>query len=209
MFHSTIGSMENAMALIRPRDRAAVDPRIERSKRAALQGALAVLLEEGWEAVTLTRVAERSGVGRTTLYRHWADRTALLRDALLLYGVAAEIPLTGELRADLVAILDATAAQLAPEEMHRLLATLFERAACAPTPDFAALLKDLLERHVTPLRAVLGGAVGRGDLRADLDIEEGIVTLIAPIVYRRMASGVPTTPALVEGAVTDFLRLNA
>ena len=200
--------MERATALIRPRDRKAVDPRVDRSKRAALEGALSVLLEEGWEAVTLTRVAERSGVGRTTLYRHWPDRTALLRDALLLYGVGAGIVLTGELEADLAAILEATAAQLAPEEMRRLLATLFERSACAPTEDFDVLLKELLDRHVAPLRTVLSNAVARGELQADLDIEEGIVTLLAPITYRRMASGTPTTPAHIDRAVADFLRLH-
>jgi AcrR family transcriptional regulator len=200
--------VQRTRALIRPRDRAPVDPRIDRSKRAALEGALAVLLEEGWDAVTHLRVAERSGVGRTTLYRHWPDRTVLLRDTLLLYGVAADIPLSGDLREDLVTIVDASRVQLAKDEMLRMLTTLFERAACAPTPDFAIVLRDLLQRHTETLRTLLTGAARAGELQADLDVEEGIVTLLAPLTYRRVAAGTHSTRAHVERSVDDFLAVN-
>jgi len=47
-----------------------VDPRVVRTRRDVLAAARAVLLEEGWERVTVSRVADRSGYARTTLYRH-------------------------------------------------------------------------------------------------------------------------------------------
>lgn len=48
----------------------------------ALDAAHASILEIGTERTTMVEVARRSGVGRTTLYRHWPDITALSADLL-------------------------------------------------------------------------------------------------------------------------------
>ncbi|HYA68777.1 MAG TPA: helix-turn-helix domain-containing protein, partial [Acidimicrobiales bacterium] len=55
---------------------------MERTRQAVLAAASAILEEQGWEAVTHVAVSERSGVGRTTLYRHWPDATALLIEVI-------------------------------------------------------------------------------------------------------------------------------
>ncbi|MGN7154880.1 TetR/AcrR family transcriptional regulator [Dietzia cercidiphylli] len=48
----------------------------------ALTAARASILEIGATRTTMVEVARRSGVGRTTLYRHWPDITALFADLL-------------------------------------------------------------------------------------------------------------------------------
>ncbi|GLB63024.1 putative transcriptional regulator, TetR family protein [Dietzia sp. NCCP-2495] len=48
----------------------------------ALEAAYACALELGIDRTTMIEVARRSGVGRTTLYRHWSDATSLLTDLL-------------------------------------------------------------------------------------------------------------------------------
>src|ERR671934_2975923 len=59
------------------------DPRVLRSRQAALSAVQEILAEHGWTGVTHVAVAARSGVGRTTLYRHWPDVRALLFDAIV------------------------------------------------------------------------------------------------------------------------------
>src|SRR3546814_1248970 len=76
-----------------------LDPRVVRTRRHVLAAARTVLVEEGWQRVTVTRVADRSGYARTTLYRHWPQRLDLLRDLIteevhLLHTVP-----TGDVRA--------------------------------------------------------------------------------------------------------------
>lgn len=88
------------------------DPRAEHSRAQALQAARALLAEEGWEAATHLRVAERSGLGRATVYRHWPDPVALRRDALSEEALVFHTVPTGDLRADLVAELEAIRAEL-------------------------------------------------------------------------------------------------
>lgn len=189
--------------------RSSADPRIDRSRRAALEGALALLLEEGWDAVTHLRVAERSGVGRTTLYRHWRDREALLHDTVLFYGVAENQPLSGDLRTDILTVVEVGRAYLATAEMPRLLTTLCERAACSGNPEFETLLDDMIEGYTTQLRALLTEARRSGGLRSDLDVEEGIVTLLAPLLWRCVIQRTVTTRKQVERAVDDYLEFNA
>lgn len=55
-------------------------PRTTRDR--ALDAAHASILEIGTERTTMVEVARRSGLGRTTLYRHWPDISALSADLL-------------------------------------------------------------------------------------------------------------------------------
>nr|WP_187702951.1 TetR/AcrR family transcriptional regulator [Dietzia sp. SLG310A2-38A2] len=52
------------------------------TRERALTAARASILEIGATRTTMVEVARRSGVGRTTLYRHWPDITALFADLL-------------------------------------------------------------------------------------------------------------------------------
>jgi len=58
-----------------------VDPRIEQSRRVILGAALEELGEIGYGGFTIESVAARAGVGKSTIYRHWPDKLALITDA--------------------------------------------------------------------------------------------------------------------------------
>lgn len=59
----------------------------------ALTAARAAILEIGPSRTTMVEVSRRSGVGRTTLYRHWPDISALVADLLTreLTGVVERV----------------------------------------------------------------------------------------------------------------------
>src|SRR5258708_17033898 len=61
--------------------RATIDPRVERSRQLILRAALNELGEVGYGAFTIESVAARAGVGKSTIYRHWSDKLALIADA--------------------------------------------------------------------------------------------------------------------------------
>src|ERR1700684_2416182 len=64
-----------------------VDPRIERSQQVILRAALAELGDAGYGAFTIESVAARAGVGKSTIYRHWRDKLALIADAFETFHV--------------------------------------------------------------------------------------------------------------------------
>src|SRR5258708_36015183 len=88
------------------------DPRVMRSRQAALSTVQEILAEQGWTGVTPVAVAARSGVGRTTLYRHWPDGASLIHDAIDQLIGQARSPRSGELRAALISEVNALRALL-------------------------------------------------------------------------------------------------
>ena len=84
------------------------DPRVERSRQAILEATLQLLARDGdVGSLTVEAVAARSGVAKTTIYRHWPTKQALVVDAVrVVCFPEAATPNTGDLRADLVACFE-------------------------------------------------------------------------------------------------------
>ena len=59
----------------------AIDPRVERTRRVVLDATIELIVEGGFTAVTIEAVAARSGVAKSTIYRHWPGRVELMHAA--------------------------------------------------------------------------------------------------------------------------------
>lgn len=180
-----------------------VDPRVVRTREAVLGAALSVLLEEGWEQVTVGRVAERSGYGRATLYRHWPNRLDLLRDAIAEQTRLTHSVPTGDLRTDLVAELDAFRRALATTALGHMVIAIAHQARTDSS--FRELHDTMRTDGTSVLRAVLqhGGATGAG--AADLDIELAVGMLVGPLMYRHLFDNESLTVDDIEVIVDSFL----
>ncbi|WP_205315712.1 TetR/AcrR family transcriptional regulator [Nonomuraea lactucae] len=55
-----------------------VDRRVRRSRLAAREALIELILEKGYEAVTVTDIIDRADIGRTTFYAHFTDKQAVL-----------------------------------------------------------------------------------------------------------------------------------
>ncbi|HEY6495190.1 MAG TPA: TetR/AcrR family transcriptional regulator, partial [Trebonia sp.] len=73
----------------------AANPRVKRTRDRMLAAARELLAEAGPAGLTYSSLAERAGVTRQTLYRHWPERSALLVD-LILEGSVGGYPQPGE-----------------------------------------------------------------------------------------------------------------
>src|SRR5579864_1215897 len=93
-------------------DHAGVTARVQRSKDAVLKTTNELMSEEGIGGVSIDEVSRRSGVSKTTIYRHWPSRSALLMDACSKIGPAPVIPDTGTLEGDVTALATGLAQQL-------------------------------------------------------------------------------------------------
>ncbi|RYD36004.1 MAG: TetR/AcrR family transcriptional regulator [Verrucomicrobiaceae bacterium] len=83
--------------------------RDEGKDRDILDATLAVLAEIGFDTMTMDLVAARAKAGKATLYRRWASKGELVRDALIDMSrnsiEADQLPDTGNLRDDLLAVM--------------------------------------------------------------------------------------------------------
>src|ERR1700712_5954041 len=58
----------------------AMNTRVARTHAAVMDAAIELLLEGGPDALTVDGVVARSGVAKSTVYRHWATRDELVAD---------------------------------------------------------------------------------------------------------------------------------
>lgn len=58
------------------------DRRVEKSKRALAEALVRLMIDKGYEAITVADIAERANVGRSTFYAHYADKEDLLQEGL-------------------------------------------------------------------------------------------------------------------------------
>lgn len=56
----------------------ATDPRVLQTRAALRNALLALIVERGWDAIGIRDICQRSGVGRSTFYTHFADKEELL-----------------------------------------------------------------------------------------------------------------------------------
>src|SRR5690349_5044998 len=97
--------------------------RSERSRVAIIEATRALLLDRGFDGLSIEAVAARAGVGKQTIYRWWPSRPALVADVLLEDAdkILATMPHTDDVTADLVAWAGTLAAALTTKRGNAML----------------------------------------------------------------------------------------
>lgn len=171
-------------------------PRSEAANRAAIDTTVDLLVAEGIEGVTMEEVAARSGVAKSTLYRHFGSREELIAAAARVCQTEFATPDTGSLETDLREIFDAHQASYEEAQLHDLLPILLDGARREPT--FESLVDDLLEDRRRPVRTVIRLAQLRGEVAADLDLDSAVAVVVGPFTYRKLVLRQPVTPEFAE-----------
>jgi AcrR family transcriptional regulator len=169
-------------------------PRSERSHLAIVQAALELLVEVGYERLTMEQVQRRAGVGKATIYRRWTSKAALVKDAIRHFSAELPLPDTGSLRGDYAAIAAAAVAIAKNRDAALLMPRLLAQASGDPELH-AIFYAQLVEPRRRVLRTALERARDRGELRADADLELAIDMLAGPMIYRFLITGGDLAPA--------------
>ncbi|MEZ5239224.1 MAG: TetR/AcrR family transcriptional regulator [Microthrixaceae bacterium] len=175
-----------------------------RTRVAVLTAAREVLVDEGWEGVTVARVAERSGYARTTLYRHWPQRLDLLRDLIREEAAVAHSVPGGELRADLVAEVEAFRSAMTAAGLGRAMIAIGQHAR--EDPEVAELNSALRVEGSRVLDEIIEHGITRGLLRPDAGAGAAVSMLVGPVLFRYLFEPEGLTASFVEGVVDRFIE---
>lgn len=166
-----------------------LDPRIARTRRDVVATTAALLVDEGWDAVSHAEIARRAGYSKATVYAHWPTRLDLIRDAIeQICDEAGHPPATGDLRADLRASLTDFATDLTEGHLDRLLAGVVERAN--QNPLVGELRARLYETGTRALREILAAHLHPDDVEASLALLTGAVLVHVTFEGRRASVAV-------------------
>jgi len=163
------------------------DPRVLVSRERVLTTTLDLLTETGLAELTIDDISRRSGVAKTTIYRHWPNRSAIVIDACSRMTDAQEAPPdTGSLDGDLRAILTGIAGLLGTARWSSILPSIVD--AAEHDPEFASIHSRIQRGHAAPLRAALDRAALRGEIPPAADRNAIAAALLGPLYYRRWFS---------------------
>jgi AcrR family transcriptional regulator len=182
------------------------DARVVRT-RALVQDAVRDLFEqEGAGALTHQRVAERAGVSRATVYRHWPQPLDLVFEAL---GVAEQPllhpsdgrPLREWLRRELARV----AADFARPVVRQFIATIVSEPN--RSEHITALVAEMTGRTASAVREALDRAEADGAVFKRRDEYQLIAELVGPLIVQVMMYRMPADEEwiarLVDIAVDD------
>lgn len=182
--------------------------RSERSKAAVLAETYRQLSQTGFANVSVDEISRVSGVSKTTIYRHWPSRSALLIDACSRLGGNVAVPDTGSLKRDLQALLLALAEQLQMASWSAVIPSIAD--AAERDPDIAAMQAAWMKGVMTPYGAVVEQAKARGELAAGGDASDLIAIAVGSLFYRRWFSREPVDASfasrIADAAVTALSR---
>ena len=180
------------------------DARVRRSKEAVMTATYELLQETGLGGVTVDAVSERSGVAKTTIYRHWPTRSALVIDACSRLGTRRDAPDTGSLAGDLSVLAADLAHRLRTARWASVLPSIVD--AAERDAELARMHARLHAELISAFRAVVERAHKRSELprgRQPLDV---VAAVIGPLFYRRWFSREPLDERFVKAVVESAVK---
>jgi len=156
-------------------------PRDERLDGEITQSAVAVLADDGFDRFSVEEVAVRAGVAKTTIYRRFPSRSALIEAALS--RLAEDNPPTlgpGPVRDRLITVLTAIRTATPDSPRGRILM----HAMASDDPRLAQLVHArVIGPRAELLLRVVDEGIASGELRADIDADAVVPLLVGPMLY--------------------------
>ena len=183
-----------------------IRPRVEGEREAQiLDATLALLIEAGYDRLTMDGVAARAKASKATLYRRWSTKSALVVDALLRSKRSHDLRDvdTGSLRGDLLGTFCGPGG-MADRDNAKVLAAVM--TALHTDDEFAA---EFRARYLAPKlevsRRIYARAAARGELCPAADL-----TLVGPalagiLLHRSFLLGEQVDTSTIERVVDQII----
>jgi AcrR family transcriptional regulator len=183
----------------------------ERAHNKVLETATDLFAERGIDATSVDAIAAASGVSKATIYKHWADKSALCLEVMMHVHMLDTGPPevdTGDLKADLKAFLRYEPSREKAEVLKKLTPHLL--AYSAKNPGFGRAWRTrVMDRARASLKMLLRRGVDRGIFPAGLDEDLGVALLLGPMMYRHIFGSSVNQEWLADGAVESFWKAHA
>lgn len=170
-------------------------PRSAQTDQAIRDATLDLLVEVGFGGMSMEAVAARAGVGKAAIYRRWSSKEQMVVESLRGHAVM-EVPLvdSGDLRADLLVLLEGLRRSLSGEDGPILTAFVSEKTRY---PELRAEFERVfVARRRAHVRRIVTAAVDRGELPPHTDVELLSDAGPALLLHRSVVNGQPLDPDL-------------
>lgn len=182
-------------------------PRGEAREQAILDAALELVMEVGYDRLSMDALAERAHASKATIYRRWSGKAQVVAEAIRRRKSGPHaVADTGSLRQDLLETIGGMCVSLGGDEA--LVAGVM--SAMRTDPELAGLMRSHVLDGDSPMDVVVARAVARGELPPGAS--GALVDEVAPavVMLRLVFRGEPLDDAflvhLVDEVVLPLLR---
>jgi len=180
--------------------------RSERVRQLVLDATADLIAEVGVERASIDEVANRSGVAKSTIYRHFASKPVLVVEAVHTCMSHPVVTDTGSVRDDLIGCFAGMTKASYEGRLGDMMLSLMD--AAQRDPELGRLVRAMAEQRRRAASDVVERAVERGDLPADLDVELFVTMLSGPLVYTKLVRRQRVTEQLVASVVDNMLAIH-
>jgi AcrR family transcriptional regulator len=179
-------------------------PRVEGDREAQILAAtLDVLVDEGYDRLTMDAVAARAKASKATLYRRWNTKLRLVMDAL---HTTKEPPTqidTGSLRGDLQQLFCGMGSVVDPQAVAVFGSVI---TAVARDEEFAETYRrEFIGPRIAVSKQVWQRAVERGELRDHVDLALLEPALAGIVLHRVFVMGEQPSEDLVTRVIDQII----
>jgi TetR/AcrR family transcriptional regulator, regulator of autoinduction and epiphytic fitness len=182
------------------------DPRSAHSRRAICRAALDEFADVGFAGFRMESVAARAGVGRSTLYRHWPDKAALIADALETLNVqpnpVREAP-SGTARQRVEVLLRHLADALTDSPVSACIPALIHAAETEPA--VREFFRTYSAHRRQRLTDTIAAGVADGEFPGRVDPETASTAMSGALFYRRLMTADPADAEFLTRLIDTVL----
>ena len=180
--------------------------RAEARKQAILDAALELLMEVGYDRLSMDALAEKAHAGKATIYRHWSGKAQVVAEAvhrMKAGGVPTAFPSTGSLRGDLLAALDQIACSASDVDAAIIAGVM---SAMRSDPELAELVRSqVLDSKKGEFNGIIDRAVRRGELPQGGSAELVEEVISALLINQLVIRGLPVDGEFSTHVVDDIV----
>lgn len=159
-------------------------PRVTRTRATVLSAGIDLLAERGYPGFSIDAIVARTGVAKTTIYRHWPSRDELLIAVIRQLDGDTPLPDSGSARTDLLAFFAGRVQAARTRQWQRCMPALV--AAAALDPGLAEIIATLTARYLGQVKTLLARGRDRGELHPGLNLELAASALVGTFAFRRL-----------------------
>ncbi len=181
-------------------------PRSEKSRKAILKATNALLLHMSVQDLSIEAIAKKAKVGKTTIYRWWPNKTAVVMDALVSQPGMQKPMATPANNADAIKMQLEKLIHLLDSKNGQIIAQLFSEAQADDKAkeifddNFIAPLIDAIEYSFVQGQE-------QGEFRKSLDAKTAVDILCGPVFFRLMSHARDMDETYKSNYPVDVVRL--
>ena len=180
-------------------------PRSSAADLAISKATLGILLEEGYEGLTMAGVAHRAGVSTATLYRRYQSKEDLVIGVIAAMKEENADAETGSLAADIRAMADEGCAAFSTGGGQLLRSLIGE---VQRNPELGDKVRDhVIVHRREKARRIIQAAVDRGEIPPPADPEVALDMIGGPFIFRALVTGEPMSADFAQSLTTLALRM--